>query len=173
MSYEWRELKPWIMKRSSQFRPEPPPALTSAMWARDYNEIKATRRAEQRASARPSRPRSPVSGPPSAPPPGTPIARSVATAPGASHVDNARLFALANMAAADAFVAVFDAKYTFNLWRPVTAIRNGDLDGNDATERDTSLAAIHRHADASRVSLRPLHHCERRCYRARIRVRLR
>ena len=46
------------------------------------------------------------------------------------------LFALANMAASDAFVAVFDAKYAFNFWRPVTAIRNGDSDGNDATAGD-------------------------------------
>jgi hypothetical protein len=52
-------------------------------------------------------------------------------------VDNARLFALANMAASDAFVAVFDAKYTYNFWRPITAIRNGDIDGNDATKRDS------------------------------------
>src|SRR5262245_45238706 len=50
--------------------------------------------------------------------------------------DNARLFALAAMAMDDALIAVFDAKYTYNLWRPVTAIRNGDIDGNDATERD-------------------------------------
>ena len=42
------------------------------------------------------------------------------------------------MATADAFIAVFDAKYAYNFWRPVTAIRNGDMDGNDATERDAA-----------------------------------
>ena len=53
-------------------------------------------------------------------------------------VDNARLFALFSIAASDAGVAIFDAKYKYNFWRPVTAIRNGDLDGNNATERDPS-----------------------------------
>ena len=48
-------------------------------------------------------------------------------------VENARLFALASLATADAFIAIFDAKYAYNFWRPVTAIRNGDMDGNDAT----------------------------------------
>src|SRR5439155_1164801 len=52
--------------------------------------------------------------------------------------ENARLLATAAMAMDDALVAVFDAKYTYHLWRPVTAIRNGDVDGNDATERDPS-----------------------------------
>ena len=47
--------------------------------------------------------------------------------------DNARLFALLNLAVADAAICAWDAKYTFDFWRPVTAIRNGDLDGNPAT----------------------------------------
>jgi hypothetical protein len=51
-------------------------------------------------------------------------------------LDNARFFALYAVATADAAIAVFDAKYTYNFWRPVTSIRNGDLDSNDATERD-------------------------------------
>ena len=50
--------------------------------------------------------------------------------------DNARLFALVAMAMDDGLIAVFDAKYTYNLWRPFTAIRNGDMDGNNATDRD-------------------------------------
>jgi hypothetical protein len=50
-------------------------------------------------------------------------------------LDCARLFALASMAAGDAFIAVFDAKYTFNFWRPVTAIRNADQSGNPRTPR--------------------------------------
>lgn len=51
-------------------------------------------------------------------------------------MESARLFALLNIAISDAFVAIFDAKYQYDFWRPVTAIRNGDIDGNDATERD-------------------------------------
>jgi hypothetical protein len=65
-----------------------------------------------------------------------PVARSVAGVPGRDVTDNARLFALAAMAMDDGLIAVFDAKYTYNLWRPVTAIRNGDIDGNNATDRD-------------------------------------
>ena len=49
---------------------------------------------------------------------------------------NARLFAVVEIAVAHSYIAVFDAKYTFNFWRPITAIRNGDMDGNDATVRD-------------------------------------
>ena len=63
-----------------------------------------------------------------------PVARQVSAAKGLDVLDNARLFALFSMATADASIAVFDAKYAYNLWRPVTAIRNADIDGNDATE---------------------------------------
>ena len=65
---------------------------------------------------------------------------SVADSPGREITQNARLFAAVAQAADDALLAVFDAKYHYNFWRPVTAIRNGDLDGNDATERDASWA---------------------------------
>ena len=50
--------------------------------------------------------------------------------------ENARLFALLNMGVANTFINDWDAKFTYNFWRPITAIRNGDQDGNDATERD-------------------------------------
>ena len=51
-----------------------------------------------------------------------------------STVERARLFALANVAAMDSFVAVFDAKYEYAFWRPITAIRRAEIDGNDATD---------------------------------------
>jgi hypothetical protein len=57
-----------------------------------------------------------------------PVLRAPAASPGRTLPQNARLFALAEMAA-DAYIAVFDAKYAFNLWRPITAIRNGDTHG--------------------------------------------
>ncbi|HST07749.1 MAG TPA: hypothetical protein VLJ83_06225 [Gemmatimonadaceae bacterium] len=132
---EWPKVKPWFMKDGAQFRPGPPPALASAEWARDYNEIKSvgakastTRTAEQTEVARFWT----IVGPPS----WNPVVRSLASSKHLDLVDNARLFALVNMAATDAFVAVFDAKYAYNLWRPITAIRNGDIDGNDATSPD-------------------------------------
>jgi hypothetical protein len=131
----WGKRRPWTMTRGDQFRPGPPPSLTSEAWARDYNEIKALggknstqRTPEQTAVAK--------FWEATAPAVYWPVARSVATAPGRDVTDNARLLAVAGMAMDDGLIAVFDAKYTYNLWRPVTAIRNGDLDGNDATDRD-------------------------------------
>ena len=135
ISHDWRDVKPFFLQEPSQFRPEPPPALASELWARDYNEIKTF-------GDKNSRQRTPEQ---------TEVARfwtatgaatwnSLVRALAASKprrlAENARLFALVNMAATDAFVAVFDAKYAYNFWRPVTAIRNGDIDGNDATARD-------------------------------------
>ncbi|HWP77705.1 MAG TPA: vanadium-dependent haloperoxidase [Methylomirabilota bacterium] len=131
----WGGRRPWVMPRGDHFRPGPPPALTSDTWARDYNEIKAVgsrnstqRTPEQTAMAK--------FWEATAPAVYWPVARSVAGMPGRDVTDNARLFALAAMAMDDGLIAVFDAKYTYNLWRPVTAIRNGDLDGNNATDRD-------------------------------------
>src|SRR5439155_1625302 len=62
-----------------------------------------------------------------------PVARSVASIPGRDVTANARLLALAGMAMDDGLIAVFDAKYAYNFWRPITAIRNGDLDGSAAS----------------------------------------
>ena len=56
--------------------------------------------------------------------------------------DSARFFALLNMAIANTFINDWDAKFTYNYWRPVTAIRNGDVDGNDATERDAGWTSL-------------------------------
>jgi PAP2 superfamily len=133
----WGKRRPWVMSSGSQFRPGPPPGLTSERWARDYNEIKALgaknstqRSAEQTAIAK--------FWEATAPSVYWPVVRSVAAAPGRDATANARLLAIAAMAMDDALIAVFDAKYTYNLWRPITAIRNGDADGNDATERDPS-----------------------------------
>jgi hypothetical protein len=135
VSWEWAAVKPWIMKSPSQFRPGPPPALTSPHWARDYEEIRAVggRQSVVRTPAQTEAARFwTIVGPAS----WNPVVRSLALSRSARLVDNARLFALVNMAATDAFIAVFDAKYAHNFWRPVTAIRNGDMDGNDATHLD-------------------------------------
>lgn len=134
---QWRYRKPWLMTGPAQFRPGPPPELEGELWARDYNEVKALggkhsrqRTAEQTDIARfweevmPSI----YHG----------IVRSVANVPGKDLTRNARLFAAVTQASDDALIAVFDAKYHYGFWRPVTAIRNGDIDGNKATERDAS-----------------------------------
>ncbi|HWU71174.1 MAG TPA: vanadium-dependent haloperoxidase, partial [Pseudoxanthomonas sp.] len=66
------------------------------------------------------------------------VVRSVADMPGRDVTRNARLYATVAQAVDDALIAVFDAKYHYGFWRPITAIRNGDNDGNNATERDAS-----------------------------------
>jgi hypothetical protein len=132
----WGKRRPWVMPRGDHFRPGPPPSLTSDTWARDYNEIKAvgSKNSTQRT---PEQTTIAKFWEATAPAVYWPVARSVAAMPGRDVTDNARLFAVAAMAMDDGLIAVFDAKYTYNLWRPVTAIRNGDLDGNNATDRDT------------------------------------
>ena len=133
----WPQRKPWLMSNTAQFRPGPPPALTSPLWARDFNEIKALgSKSNSRRTAEQTQIASFWEA--TLPPVYTGIVLSVAEAPGREITQNARLFAAVAQAADDALVAVFDAKYHYNFWRPVTAIRNGDLDGNDATERDAS-----------------------------------
>ena len=77
-------------------------------------------------------------------------ARQLSAAKGLSLAENARLFAVLNMGIANTFINDWDAKFTYNFWRPVTAIRNGDKDGNDATERDpgwTPLNATPMHPE--------------------------
>jgi hypothetical protein len=128
---------PWVMTSGSQFRPEPPPALDSQTWTRDLNEIReigarnsTKRTAEQTTIGRfwflvGARTYNP-------------IVRQAALAKNMDVVDCARLFALTSIAGNDALVAVFDAKYHYNLWRPITAIRNADITLNTATPREES-----------------------------------
>ncbi|HUQ09816.1 MAG TPA: vanadium-dependent haloperoxidase [Steroidobacteraceae bacterium] len=129
--------KPWVMTSASQFRPGPPPSLTSETWTRDLNEIREvggltskTRTPEQTAIAKfwfQTGPRT-----------YNPFVRHLATAKQMDLVDCARLYALVTVAAADSFIAVFDGKYAYNFWRPVTAIRDADQTGNPATPRDAT-----------------------------------
>lgn len=127
----------WVLDRVDQFRPGPPPELTSAVWARDYNEIKvmgartgSRRTPEQTDIARFWTTTGPAVY--------FPLARSVSGQPGREVTRNARFLAVFAQAGVDAIDAVFDAKYAYQFWRPFTAIRNGDQDGNDSTERDPS-----------------------------------
>jgi hypothetical protein len=126
----WGKRRPWVMTSGDQFRPGPPPSLASDVWKRDFDEIKAVgginsskRTPEQTAIAK--------FWETTAPTVYWPVARSVANVPGRDVTDNARLFAAAAMAMDDALIAVFDAKYTYNFWRPVTAIRNAEGDARD------------------------------------------
>jgi len=127
VSSEWARVKPFVMSDAAQFRPPPPPALDGEQWSRDLAEI---REVGSRASASRSREQTDVArfwavtGPAS----WNPLVRALAQSRTASLVDNARLFAQVNMAATDAFIAVFEAKYAYGFWRPITAVRHDDAD---------------------------------------------
>ena len=138
---QWPQRKPWLLSSPAQVRPAAPPALGSERWARDFNEVKSIgsqrstlRSAEQGDIAR--------FWETTLPPIYHGVVRSVAEQPGRELMRNARLFAALTQAIDDSMIAVFDAKYHHGFWRPITAIRNGDLDGNDATERDASWTPL-------------------------------
>jgi hypothetical protein len=130
----WPDMKPFAMAKGSQFRPKPPIALDSKEWATDYNELKdyggkvSTNRTAQQTEAALFW-TSPLLA-------YQPLVRQLVTAKQMGVVDSARFMALEAVALNDAIIAVLDAKYHYNFWRPITAIRNGDNDGNPATDSD-------------------------------------
>ncbi|TRY32990.1 vanadium-dependent haloperoxidase [Aliiglaciecola sp. M165] len=134
---QWPNRRPWLLSSASQFRPIPPPTLDSQEWAKDFNEVKeigeaesTVRNQQQTEIAKFWEATSPAiyHG----------IVHSVAKQTGRTATQNARLFAIVTQAIDDAMIAVFEAKYYYAFWRPITAIRNADIDNNDATERDAS-----------------------------------
>jgi hypothetical protein len=128
-------MRPFSLRSPDQFRPGGPPPLSSRRWAGDYNEVQeigsrtsTTRTPEQTVAAR-------FWGEP-----------PIQQAHGAYRkfvldhqldvVDASRFMAMVTVVSADAIIACFDAKYHYAFWRPITAIRAGDTDGNDATAAD-------------------------------------
>jgi hypothetical protein len=137
----WPDMKPFTMAKGSQFRPKPPVSLESKEWATDYTELKdyggqtsAKRTAQQTETARFW-----AFGPTAA---YHPFARQLAIAKQLNVVDSARFMALVALGLNDAIVAVLDAKYHYSFWRPITAIRNGDIDGNPATDREATWQPV-------------------------------
>lgn len=137
---QWRNVKPFGIRSGDQFRSDPPPSLITAKYGRDYNEVKevghinSTERPQDRADV------ARFYAGALAPPLWNLLARNIAATRGSSLSENARLFALLNMALSDASVAVFDTKYHYNTWRPETAIRAGDTDDNPKTDPDFAFA---------------------------------
>ena len=133
---QYATAKPWGLTTASQFRPGLPPALSSALYARDYNEtrelggVKSVKRTDAQSDAVRFWTQTNLG------PAWYQAAIQVSARKGLDLSDNARLFALMSMGLANCFIIDWDAKFHYNFWRPVTAIRNGDQDGNDATERD-------------------------------------
>jgi hypothetical protein len=137
----WPDVKPFALATGSQFRPLPPISLESKEWATDYNELKdfgglnSTRRtAQQTETARFWLAPSPAIY--------LTFTRKLVAAKQMDVLDSARFMALMAVALNDALVASMDAKYHYNFWRPITAIRNGDIDGNPATDREATWEPI-------------------------------
>ena len=134
-------MRPFTFDDPAQFLPEPPPSLFSQTWVDDYNQVKAL-------GAINSTVRTPKQ---------TEIAlfwtehttaqygrllRRTATDFNLSLADTARLFAMAYVAHADSLIGCYNAKYIYSFWRPVTAIRNGGIDGNPDTIADPHWAPL-------------------------------
>ncbi len=134
----WGQVTPFGLLDGSQFRLPAPPALFTGKYANDYDEVKLLGRIDS--LFRPQD-RTDVALFYAAT---TPVqawnaaARQVSLAQGKTLSENAKTFALLAMAICDGSIAVFDTKYHYDLWRPVTAIPAGDVDGNPQTQADPS-----------------------------------
>jgi hypothetical protein len=131
----WSHVTPFALERANQFRPGPPPALTSDTYSDVFNEVQSLG----------------IAGSTTATPDQAltgrfwngaiqnywnEIAQTAAVANNLTTAQNARLFALLNLTFADGVIAFYDAKYTYNFWRPITAIREAAMDGNPKTLPD-------------------------------------
>lgn len=137
VGFQFSYMTPWAISFPSQFRPPGPPALTSAQYADDFAEVKEigrfnslTRTADQTQIAVFWNGNTPVSW--------NRIARTVTAERHLTLSENSRLFALLNVAMADAVISCWEAKYYYVFWRPVTAIVLADTDGNPATIPDAT-----------------------------------
>jgi hypothetical protein len=138
------KMTPFVLRQPDQYRPGPPPALTSAAYTAAYNETKdygsatSTLRTTEQTDIALFWGR------------GRPDAqynsgiRDLVTTHNLTRVQAARALALTNLVAADAFIACFDGKYTYSAWRPYTAIRAGDTDGNPNTSPDPTWTPLVR-----------------------------
>jgi membrane-associated phospholipid phosphatase len=144
---QWPLVTPFCLPSGSEFRPPPPPVLTSPDYTAAFNLTKdvgafdsTSRTADQTEAA--------LFWQGIVTPNSTPvgmwnlIAQEVAIAQGNTLVQNARLFALLGLTEADQAIACWDAKYTYNFWRPVTAIPAADTDGNPDTNPDPNWMSL-------------------------------
>jgi hypothetical protein len=134
----WENVTPFVLNHSSQFRPGPPYRVNSKKYTADFNEVKSlggdgvgtpsARTADQTEIALYWWESSPLKW--------NRIARAVSVHTGLNPWENARLFGLLNLALADGYIAMVDSKNHYNYWRPVTAIRTANTDGNPETTGD-------------------------------------
>ena len=152
----WGQVTPFVIQSGDQFLAPPPPALGSQEYTDAYNEVMSvggdgihtptTRTAEQTEIGL-------FWGYDGTPGLGVPprlynqITGVICQQMGNTEVQNARLLALVNIAMADTGIAVWDTKYVYNFWRPITAIREGDTDGNPDTTADPNWTPLGAPAD--------------------------
>lgn len=137
---QWQNVTPWVMTNTDQFLAAAPPALDSVTYALDFNEVKAigslnslTRTADQTNAAVVWASTAGVN-------PFLNIGIDLAQANGMSTAEAARMLALLALSNADTLISVWDSKYHYDFWRPVTAIQQAGIDGNAATIADPNWA---------------------------------
>jgi membrane-associated phospholipid phosphatase len=138
---DWANVRPFVLRSGNQFRPAPPPALTSGAYARAFNEVKSlgqdvstSRTSDQTQVGRFWAP--PIWNTWNA------IAEEAALAHHTNLERTSAMFAALNLSFADSAIAMYDAKYHYRLWRPITALRLGDTDGNPATIGDPTWTPL-------------------------------
>ncbi|MGQ0543603.1 MAG: vanadium-dependent haloperoxidase [Blastocatellia bacterium] len=136
------QVTPFLLTRPFQFRSEPPPALDSRRYARDYNEVKAFGGALNTGSRTPEQTDQAFFWAGNFPVMFNKLTRDLAAEKVDNISDSSRLFALVTMSQADAIIAVWNDKAYYVFWRPITAIQNGDLDGNSRTVGDPTWTSL-------------------------------
>jgi len=137
----WANVTPFVLNNAAQFHPEPPPALTSQAYAQALNEVKSV---GQNSSTTRTPDQTVIAKFWAGPIWNTwnEIAENAALAHHTNLVTTARLFAVLNLSFADSAIAFYDAKYHYQLWRPITAIRDASMGGNPAIAGDPSWTPL-------------------------------
>jgi hypothetical protein len=142
----YQDVLPFALSSRFQFLPGQPPELTSELYARDFNQVKqlggmnSTVRTEQQTQT--ARLWAGVGYSTSAPGVWYNLGRDLARARNLSGVDTARVLALLGITMHDALLTSFTGKFVYGLWRPTTAIRSADRDGNPATDPDPTFVSL-------------------------------
>jgi hypothetical protein len=143
---QWRHVLPFAIPDTSRFLPEKPPVLTSAAFTEGFQEVKELggRDSDKRTAEQTLIAWFWDDGEGTVTPPGhwNQIARTVSRQRGLTVAENARLFALLNISMADAAILCWEGKFGFNYWRPITAIRNADLDDNPDTRPERAWDSL-------------------------------
>ena len=142
MFTHWAAVRPFALRAGDQFRPPAPPSVTSSRYTADFNEVKslgqmnsATRTAEQTQIGQ-FWGAAPVQN----------VWNQIAQTAGMAHdntlAQNARMFAMLDTSVADGVIALYDSKYAYHRWRPVTAVQAADNDGNPDTAGDPAWTPL-------------------------------